>query len=85
MISKFHIDESGELHQDLTARVPRVDKNSGERVYWSDLVHDVTHKVPFRIWRGLLRSDEAIVAVLATRCMRFRPCGRCSRGWRNTH
>jgi hypothetical protein len=33
----FHVDESGELHKDLTARGPRVDKPSGERVYWSDL------------------------------------------------
>ena len=45
---EVHVDESGELHKDLTARAPRVDKNSGERVYWSDLVHNVTHKVPFR-------------------------------------
>ena len=29
------------------------------------LVHDITHKVPFRIWPGILKSDEAIVAVLA--------------------
>ena len=61
----FHIDESGELNKDLTARGPRVDKPSGEHVYWVDLVHDLTQKVPFRIWPGLLKSDEAIVAVLA--------------------
>ena len=30
---EFHIDEAGELHNDLTARAPRVDKPSGERVY----------------------------------------------------
>ena len=29
----FHFDESGELHKDLTARGPRVDKPCGERVY----------------------------------------------------
>lgn len=62
---EFHIDESGELDSDLTARGPRVVKLAGERVSWSDLVHDRTHKVPFRIWSGILRSDEAIVAVLS--------------------
>jgi hypothetical protein len=62
---EFHVDESGELHKDNTARAPRVDKPSGERVYWSDLMHDITFKVPFRIWSGVLSSDEAIVAVLA--------------------
>jgi hypothetical protein len=62
---EFHVDESGELHKDNTARAPRVDKPSGERVYWSDLMHDITLKVPFRIWSGVLGSDEAIVAVLA--------------------
>ena len=62
---EFHLDESGELHKNLTARAPRVDKLSGEPVRWSDLVHDITHKVPFRLWPGLLQSDEAIVAVIA--------------------
>jgi hypothetical protein len=62
---EFHVDESGELNNELTARGPRVDKPFGARVYWSDLVHDRTHKVPFRIWAGILKSDEAIVAVLA--------------------
>ena len=62
---EFHVDETGELHKDLTARAPRVDKPSGERVYWSDLVHDITMKVPLRVWPGILKSDEAIVAVLA--------------------
>jgi hypothetical protein len=61
----FFVDESGELNNELTARGPRVDKPMGERVYWSDLVHDRTQKVPFRIWAGILKSDEAIVAVLA--------------------
>jgi hypothetical protein len=61
----FFADEAGELHKDITARGPRVDKPSGEQVYWSDLVHDLTGKVPFRIWPGILKSDEAIVAVLA--------------------
>jgi LPS O-antigen subunit length determinant protein (WzzB/FepE family) len=29
---EFHVDESGELNNDLTARGPRVDKPMGERV-----------------------------------------------------
>lgn len=62
---EFHLDESDELNCDLTARGPRVDKPMGERVYWTDLVHDKTHKVPFRIWPAILKSDEAIVAVLS--------------------
>ena len=62
---EFHVDESGELDGDLTARGPRVDKPTGERVYWRDLVHDKTQKVPFRVWPGILKSDEAIVAVFS--------------------
>jgi hypothetical protein len=62
---EFHLDEADELNQNITARGPRVDKYSGERIHWSDLVHDLTGKVPFRIWPGLLKSDEAIVAVIA--------------------
>lgn len=59
----FWIDELGELGPDQTARGPRVDKPDGSIVYWSDLVHDRTGKVPFRVWDGILKSDEAIVAV----------------------
>jgi hypothetical protein len=62
---QFYLDEAGELNKELTARGPRVDKYSGERVYWSDLVHPVTKKIPFRIWPDILKSDEAIVAVIA--------------------
>jgi hypothetical protein len=61
----FSVDELGELGPDLTACGPRVDKPDGAIVYWSDLVHDRTGKVPFRIWEGILNSDEAIVAVFA--------------------
>jgi hypothetical protein len=61
----FFVDESGELGEDITARGPRVDKLVGEKVWWSDLVHDRTEKVPFRLWPGILRSDEAIAAVIA--------------------
>jgi hypothetical protein len=61
----FFVDEEGELSRETTAQGPRVDKRPGEKVYWSDLVHDKTGKVPFRLWPGILRSDEAIVAVIA--------------------
>src|SRR6266446_9490606 len=61
----FFVDEFGELGEASTARGPRVDKPAGAIVYWSDLVHDKTGKVPFRIWSGILNSDEAIVAVFA--------------------
>jgi len=62
---EFHVDETAELHRDLTARAPRVDKPSGERAYWSDMVRDLTNKVPIRVWPGILGSDDAIVAVIA--------------------
>ncbi|HQU43658.1 MAG TPA: hypothetical protein PK867_12655 [Pirellulales bacterium] len=61
----FWVDELGELGPDRTARGPRVDKPDGSIVYWSDLVHDKTAKVPFRVWDGILKSDEAIIAVFA--------------------
>ena len=61
----FFEDELNELHEQFTARGPRVDKPAGSIVYWGDLVHDKTGKVPFRLWPGILSSDEAIVAVLA--------------------
>ena len=59
----FSIDSSGDLGPRDTARGARVDKYEWEIVYWADLVHDRTGKVPFRIWSGSLDSDEAIVAV----------------------
>jgi hypothetical protein len=61
----FCIDEIGDTGSDLLARGPRVDKPEGSIVSWSDLVHHKTGKVPFRIWPGILNSDEAIVAVFA--------------------
>jgi len=59
----FCVDEIGDLGPDRTACGPRVDKPDASIVYWSDIVHDKTKKVPFRIWKGILKSDEAIVAV----------------------
>ena len=57
-------DSSDDLGPNRTAWGPRVDKETGEIVRWDDLVHDRTGKVPYRIWSGVLDSDEAIVAVL---------------------
>ncbi len=62
---EFFEDELNQLHEKFTACGPRVDKPAGSRVYWSDLIHDINGKVPFRIWPGILTSDEAIVAVMA--------------------
>jgi hypothetical protein len=61
----FFVDESGELGVDITARGPQVTKSAGSTVSWSDLVHDLTGKVPFRVRPDILESDEAIVAVFA--------------------
>lgn len=62
---EFFEDELGELDETFVACGPRVDKRDGSIVYWSDLVHGRTGKIPFRVWPGILSSDEAIVAVLA--------------------
>ncbi len=61
----FFVDEWGELGGDITARGPQVTKPAGALVSWSDLVHDLTGKVPFRIRPDILESDDAIVAVFA--------------------
>jgi len=61
--AEFFADELNELHANWTACGPRVDKPAGSIVEWADLVHDRTGKVPFRVWPGILDSDEAIVAV----------------------
>jgi hypothetical protein len=61
----FFVDELNELDENRTACGPRVDKAAGSTVYWTDLIHKKTGKVPFRLWAGILGSDEAIVAVFA--------------------
>lgn len=61
----FWVDELGELGPTRTACGPRVDKPEGSIVRWSDMVHDKSRKVPFRIWVEVLKSDEAIVAIFA--------------------
>ncbi len=59
----FAVDPFNELGGGFVACGPRVDKLDGMIVHWSDLVHDQTRKVIFRIWEGILKQDEAIVAV----------------------
>ena len=61
----FFVDELGELGPTITARAPEVRKPAGDKVSWSDLVHDRTGKVPIVIRPDVLQSDEAIVAVFA--------------------
>src|SRR5437764_82504 len=61
----FVVDEYGDLGADTTARGPRVTKPAGATVHGTDLVHDKTGKVPFRIRPDILQSDEAIIAVFA--------------------
>jgi hypothetical protein len=61
----FFVDEIGDLDEMTTARGPKVSKIAGTIVTWSDLAHDKTGKVPFRIRQDILTSDEAIVAVFA--------------------
>jgi hypothetical protein len=61
----FFVDEFGELGPTITARCPRVWKPVGGRFTWSDLVNQKTGKVPVLIRPDILRSDEAIVAVIA--------------------
>jgi len=60
----FFIDEVGELDADTTARGPKITKPAGSTVYWRDFVHHLTGKVPFIVRPDILKSDEAIVAVV---------------------
>jgi hypothetical protein len=49
---EFFEDELDELDTNRIACGPRVDKPSGSIVHWTDLLHDKTGKVPFRVWQG---------------------------------
>jgi hypothetical protein len=62
---RFVIDTIGDLGPEVMARGPLVRLPDQETASWSDLVHPRTGKVPFRLWSGILKSDEAIVAVIA--------------------
>jgi hypothetical protein len=62
----FFVDEFGYLDKTTTARSSRVlPRLPQSPVYWSDLVHEKTGKIPFLIRPDILDSDEAIVAVFA--------------------
>lgn len=62
----FFVDEFDYLDANTTARGPRVRPRSPDSpVGWSDLIHDMTGKVPFLVRPDVLHSDEAIVAVFA--------------------
>ena len=60
----FFEDEEHELTEDITARGPKVTKLAGSIIHWSDLINTLTGKVPFLIRSDILKSDEAIAAVL---------------------
>jgi HK97 family phage portal protein len=77
--AEFFIDDRNELDHRTTARGPEVSASSGERVAWSDLVHPLTGKVPFRIRPDILKSDEAIVAVIAHESHELRECKKMMR------
>jgi hypothetical protein len=62
----FHPDKYGYIDDPNTfARSPKITKRPDSIVYWSDLVHGPTGKVPFLVQQGVFWSDEAIVAVFA--------------------
>lgn len=61
----FVLDEIGDLNANCLARGPRVRHLPGSVVRLSDLVHDRTGKITFRVWPEIMKSDEAIAAVFA--------------------
>lgn len=61
----FFLDEDDELDEKTTARGSRITKVEGGLVRWSDFVHDLTGRIPFVIRRDIMKSDEAIVAVIS--------------------
>lgn len=60
----FAIDHYGLLDENTTARTTTFVEPEGTMVYWSWLFHKLTGKIPFLIREDILRSDEAIVAVI---------------------
>ncbi len=63
---EFFVDEENYCDETTFAIGMRVSpRPPDEPVQWSELVHDLTGKVPFLIRPDVLNSDEAIVAVLA--------------------
>src|SRR5438876_1245278 len=60
----FHIDKYGWLDANTTAKTTTFKEPAGTMIYWSSLFHKHTGKIPFLIRKDVLRSDEAIVAVI---------------------
>lgn len=60
----FAIDRYGWLDADTTARTTTFKEPAGTMIYWSSLFHKRTSKIPFLIRKDIMRSDEAIVAVI---------------------
>ena len=60
----FAIDQYGWLDADTTAKTTTFMEPAGTTIYWSSLFHKRTGKIPFLIREDVLRSDEAIVAVI---------------------
>lgn len=63
-VAAFFIDELGWLDENTTARGPKVTKAPGDIVVLDDLLNKYG-QVPFILRLDILRSDEAIVAVIA--------------------
>jgi hypothetical protein len=63
-VAAFFMDELGLLDANTTARGPKVTKPAGGIVVLEDLLNKFG-QVPFILRRDILRSDEAIVAVIA--------------------
>jgi hypothetical protein len=63
-IAAFFVDELNLLDENTTARGPKVTKASGGAVVLDDLLNKFG-QVPFILRPDILKSDEAIVAVIA--------------------
>ena len=60
----FAIDKYSWLDADTTAKTTTCKEPAGTMIYWSMLVHKHTGCIPFLIRKDIMRSDEAIVAVI---------------------
>jgi hypothetical protein len=60
----FAVDEYDYLDENTTARTTTFREFEGTIIDWSWFFHKKTGKIPFLIRKDILRSDEAIVAVI---------------------
>jgi hypothetical protein len=60
----FAIDKYDWLPVDTTAKTTTFKEPAGTMIYWSSLFRKKTGKIPFLIRKDIMRSDEAIVAVI---------------------